>query len=122
MGDELIIVPMNDGTGRYYLHDDYKDIPAGFITDGASIPRFFWRFIGHPFEGEYIDVYVEHDHDYAVGKISRKKADQKLLDGLKAKRAGYCKRYAIYWAVRIFGARHYNNTEDEAKHTKANKR
>ena len=114
MGDKLIIVPMNDGTGRYYLYDDYKDVPAGFITDGASIPRFFWRFIGHPFEGEYIGVYVEHDHDYAVGKISRNVAEKKLLDGLKAKGIGYCKRYAIYWAVRLFGASHYNNTKKEA--------
>lgn len=111
MGYKLILVPMNDGTGRYYLYDDYKDIPAGFITDGASIPRFFWRFIGHPFESEYICVYVEHDYDYAVGKIPRKYADKKLLDGLKAKGVGYFKRYAIYFAVRLFGASHYNNAK-----------
>ena len=113
MGNKLILVPMNDGTGRYYLYDDFKDIPKGFITDGGSIPRFFWRFIGHPFESEYIEVYVEHDHDYADGSISRKEADEKLLAGLKANGMGYCKRYAIYFAVRLFGASHYNNTEKE---------
>ena len=115
MGDKLILVPMNDGTGRYYLYDDFKDIPTGFITDGGSIPRFFWRFIGHPFESEYIEVYVEHDHDYAVGKISRKEADEKLLAGLKAKGMGYGKRYAIYWAVRIFAGSYYNNENNKEK-------
>lgn len=113
MGDKLILMPMNDGTGRYYVYHDYKDIPTGFITDGGSIPRFFWRYIGHPFEGEYIKVYVEHDHDYAVGKISRKEADDKLLAGLKANGMGYAKRYAIYLAVRLFGASHYNDKKKE---------
>lgn len=113
--DKLIIVPMNDGTGRYYLYDDYKDIPTGFITDGGSIPRFFWRFIGHPLEGEYIDRYVEHDHDYAVGKISRKEADVKLRDGLKADGMGFIKRNLVYIAVRLFGGSHYNNENKKEK-------
>ena len=106
MGDKLVISPLNDG--RYVVYEDYKDIPVGFITDGASIPRFLWRVIDHPFQSDYIEVYVEHDHDYAVGKIPRKEADQKMLNGLKAKGMGYFKRYTIYWAVRLFGWTHWN--------------
>lgn len=106
MGDKLVISPLNDG--RYVVYEDYKDIPVGFITDGASIPRFLWRVIDHPFQSDYIEVYVEHDHDYAVGKIQRKEADQKMLNGLKAKGMGYFKRYTIYWAVRLFGWMHWN--------------
>lgn len=114
MADKLILVPLEDGTGRYYLYKDYKDVPAGFITDGGSIPRFFWRFIGHPLEGEYIGRYVEHDHNYQTGRIPRKEADIELRDGLKADGMCYIKRYAIYFAVRMFGASHYNKTKKEA--------
>lgn len=115
MGNKLILVPLKDGTGRYYVYRDYKAVPTGFITDGGSIPRFFWRFIGHPFESEYIDRYVEHDHDYQTGRIPRKEADEKLRDGLKADGMGYFKRYTIYWAVRLFGGSHYNNTNKDNK-------
>ena len=108
--ERLVLSPIDDG--RYVVCADYKDIPAGFITDGASIPRFLWRVIDHPFQSDYIEVYVEHDHDYATGRIPRAEADRKMLDGLKAKGMGYFKRYVIYWGVRCFGASHYNNTTE----------
>lgn len=111
--DRLIISPL--GGGLYTLVEDYKDIPAGFSTDGASIPRFLWRVVDHPFQSDYIEVYVEHDFDYQTGRISRKEADEKMLDGLKGKGMGYFKRYTIYWAVRLFGGSHYNNTNKENK-------
>jgi hypothetical protein len=109
--DKLVISPLDDG--QYVVYEDYKDIPAGFVTDGASIPRFLWRIIDHPFQSDYIEVYVEHDYDYVVGKISRKEADQKMLDGLKAKGMGYFKRHMVYWGVRLFGGLYYNNKEKE---------
>ena len=111
--DKLILVPLEDGTGRYYVYQDYRNIPTGFITDGGSIPRFFWLFIGHPLEGEYIDRYAEHDHDYQTGRIPRKEADIKLRDGLKADGMGYFKRYTIYYAVRWFGSKYYNKKGKE---------
>jgi hypothetical protein len=117
MGDKLILVPLKDGTGRYYVYQDYKAVPTGFITDGGSIPRFFWRFIGHPFESEYIARYVEHDHDYQTGRIPRKEADDKLCDGLKADGMGFIKRNLVYFAVRLFGASHYNNENNKENKT-----
>lgn len=110
--DKLILTPIGDG--KYEVYADWNGIPKGFVTDGASIPRFLWRIIDHPFQSDYIDVYVEHDHDYAVGKISRKEADQKMLDGLKAKGMSYFKRHTIYWAVRLFGGLYYNNKDGGA--------
>ena len=116
MEDSIILAKRNNiltltpvGDGKYQVVEDYKDIPAGFITDGASIPRFLWRIIDHPFQSDYIEIYVEHDYDYQTGNISRAEADQKMLDGLKSKDMGYFKRYTIYWAVRLFGAKYYNS-------------
>ena len=34
---------------------------AGDCVDGASIPKFFWRFIGSPFVGRYRRPSVIHD-------------------------------------------------------------
>ncbi len=35
--------------------------PINSIVDGASIPRFFWRYIGSPFVGKYRRASVIHD-------------------------------------------------------------
>lgn len=112
--DKLILVPLEDGTGRYYVYQDYRNIPAGFITDGGSIPRFFWRLIGHPLEGEYVAEYVEHDHDYQTGRIPRKEADIKLRDGLAKKGMGLVRRNLVYFGVRLCGSRYYNKQPKEA--------
>jgi len=35
--------------------------PKGTHVDGATIPRFFWRFVGSPFVGDYRRASVIHD-------------------------------------------------------------
>lgn len=37
------------------------DVPAGFLSDGASIPRQLWLMLGGPFSGPYRDAAVIHD-------------------------------------------------------------
>ena len=106
MGALLKLIPI--GNGKYELAEDWNGIPAGFVTDGGSIPRFFWRMIGHPYESDYIDRYLEHDYDYQTGRIKRKTADEKLRDGLAADGMGWFKRNMVYSAVRVFGGSHYN--------------
>lgn len=36
--------------------------PKDFLTDGASIPRVFWSFVGGPFDGQYREAAVVHDY------------------------------------------------------------
>lgn len=107
MSEKLILTPIGDG--KYEIYADWNGIPKGFITDGASIPRFLWRALEHPFESEYIEVFVMHDYDYSTGRIPRAAADAKMRDGLKAKGMGWIKRNLIYAGVRMFGRSHYNN-------------
>lgn len=38
------------------------DVPAGFISDGASIPWSLWTFIGGPYDGPYRDAAILHDY------------------------------------------------------------
>lgn len=64
---ELVPIP---GTDNYRLKNDFAvvtsdgerdDIPAGFVTDGASIPRPFWVCVGNPFDPDYICEALVHD-------------------------------------------------------------
>lgn len=41
-------------------------IPKGFVSDGGSIPRFFWRLF-NPLDGRYLRSYIQHDFIYATG-------------------------------------------------------
>ena len=57
--------------------------PAGFVTDGASIPKVFWSIIGSPFTGKYLHGAVIHDCLYSkkhYNFISRKYADNLFLE------------------------------------------
>jgi hypothetical protein len=38
------------------------DVPAGSGTDGASIPRVFWVYTGHPYETEFVKAAIVHDY------------------------------------------------------------
>ena len=42
-------------------------VPAGFVTDGASIPPAFWQMIGSPYAPEFITAAVVHDHMCELG-------------------------------------------------------
>ncbi len=49
------------------------DVPAGFLSDGASIPVELWAVLGGPFSGPYRDAAVVHD--YFCWKKDRKWED-----------------------------------------------
>lgn len=53
-------------------------IYTGFIFDGASIPRFFWRVIGSPFSPEFQKAALIHDYLYRTQILTRKAADKWL--------------------------------------------
>ena len=38
------------------------DVPAGFVSDGASVPWGLWTFIGGPYDGPYRDAAILHDY------------------------------------------------------------
>jgi hypothetical protein len=44
------------------------DIEAGFVTDGASIPRLAWLFVGHPYDPDYVVESLVHDKRWRLAK------------------------------------------------------
>lgn len=76
-------------------------VPEGFITDFASVPRFFWRVF--PPIGDWMRAAAMHDYLYEKTRVSKTLADTLFWEGLKADRVGRLTRLLMYWAVRVFG-------------------
>jgi len=80
-------------------------VPVGFMSDGASIPKFAWSIVGHPFSG-YFPAAVVHDYLYRAGckpDLSRKQADKMLRDLMRCLGYGWLSSRTFYLAVRIGG-------------------
>lgn len=96
-------------------YDTYLDIyglpgqmlPAGFRSDGMSVPRFFWRWLTPKIEGHSISPGIVHDWLYTSHVLTRKEADQWLKEALIKNGMAWHKAAAIYIAVRLFGASHW---------------
>lgn len=77
------------------------EVPKGFITDFASVPRIFWIFF--PPDGIYTAAAVVHDYLYNVKVLDRKTSDGIFLEAMKVLEAKFYTRYPMYLAVRLFG-------------------
>lgn len=80
-------------------------IPKGFHTDLASIPKFLWSILP-PF-GNYTVAAVVHDYLYKTGLYTRKTADKIFAELMKEDNVPKWKCTTFYYAVRIFGKKHY---------------
>lgn len=93
--------------GFRYWHDDGTlagrtfVVPAGFTTDFASVPRFFWRLF--PPTGKYGKASVIHDFCYRTGIVSRRAADAIFFDAMRHLGVRFPTRYLMWSAVRVFG-------------------
>lgn len=81
---------------------DVVEVPAGFETDFASVPRLFW--IVEPPLGDAGKAAVIHDRLYATRERSRRAADRVFLEAMGVLGVARWKRLVLYAAVRLFGA------------------
>lgn len=94
----------------FYLSDDNSDVisvPAGFITDLASVPRIFWTLL--PPDGKYAKAAIIHDYLYDNALRTKYEADRIFLDGMKVLGVPRWKRTIMYLAVRLFGRGNYTD-------------
>ena len=91
-------------------------IPRGFESDGASVPRFFWRLVCPPVDPHAVRAGVAHDYIYRKQPPdwTREDADKMFLcflieDGLPPSRAKLA-----YLGVRIFGGIAWSKNGKEA--------
>jgi len=76
-------------------------VPAGFITDFASVPRFFWRLF--PPTGTYGKAAVVHDYLYRCTDIDRAICDAVFLEAMEVLGVSWIARRLMHRAVRVFG-------------------
>lgn len=81
-------------------------IKKGFKTDYASIPRPVWSIL--PPVGKYDKAAVVHDFLYRTNGVTRKQADDTMLEAMKVLGVGWWTRTAIHTALRIGGSKAWN--------------
>jgi hypothetical protein len=108
---QLAMLPGQDGHD-WVLASDFSyraksgttyQVLAGFHSDGASIPRVFWRLIGPPLAGRYAPAALIHDGLYASEIIPRDVADDLFLEMMETLGVKSWRRKLMYQAVRIGG-------------------
>jgi Protein of unknown function (DUF1353) len=108
----LLVSPLADGNTwvlmREFGYDvgaegsvDRINVPIGFETDFASIPRLFWIVL--PKWGKYGNAAVIHDWLYWSQQRSRAASDAVLLEAMGVLEVGTLVQFVIYHAVRLFG-------------------
>ena len=117
----LIVSPMPDGR-RWKLFRSFtyhitsrrsKDkitVPAGFITDFASIPWVFWSWL--PAWGKYGKAAVIHDYLYQNHLLSRRMADLIFYEAMLVGKTKKWKAKLMYLAVRIWGGLTWRGVND----------
>ena len=80
-------------------------VPAGFKSDGASVPRFFWRSVFPPGDSKALRAAIAHDFIYREHPLNwtRAEADDLFYDLLREDGVGWFSAQSAYWGVRIFG-------------------
>lgn len=82
------------------------DVPAGFVTDFASVPKLLWNVLP-PF-GRYGNAAIIHDYLYRTqGYASKPVADAIFLEAMKALGVSRLTRTLMYYAVSLFGGHSY---------------
>ena len=86
---------------------DRITVPVGFQTDYASVPRWLWPIF--PPMGVYSGAAIIHDYLYKRQNRCRLECDDIFLEAMTALGVSKTTRYAMYYAVRIWGQIAWDN-------------
>ena len=94
------------------------DIPKGFVTDFASVPRIMWPIISpwgkHKVAAVVHDyLYRQHTLDLDLNEISRKQCDRVFRLLMKRSGVAWWKRTLMYTAVRLFGGKSWKKIAND---------
>lgn len=115
--DRPVLYPPKDGDAMWELAADWYivfngyvfNLPIGFKTDGASIPRYLWRVCGTPLEAPRVYAALVHDWLYSGGDpdATRGEADAIYRDIQIALGVSKVKAFAEWAALRLCGWTHW---------------
>ena len=87
------------------------DIPTGFVTDFATIPKIGWSII-NPI-GKHSRAAIVHDFIYVSNKEGRPWADAVFLEAMKISGTNWFTKYVCYWGVRLLGRKAWDSYTSE---------
>jgi len=77
-------------------------VPAGFVTDYASIPQALWSFGLSP-HGKYSQAAIVHDYLYWTQECTREQADNLMAIAMMEEGVNWRTIGAIYFGLRLGG-------------------
>lgn len=98
------------GITRLWPDDIYRintvHVPEGFESDGASVPRLFWRVVFPPGDEKALRAAILHDYIYRAHPDgwTRADADAMFRDTLIEDGVPLVSANLAYAGVRLFGA------------------
>lgn len=117
---DLVITPVNSKEWKLLkgisliVFNKKWEIPEGFITDFASIPKIF-HGIFSPWDIKHGPAAILHDYLYQFRLVPRKEADGIFLEAMRIRGVGWVKRHIFYRAVRTFGQDAYDDDNRKAR-------
>jgi len=92
-------------------------VPFGFRSDGASVPRFFWRLVFPPGDPHALRAAFAHDFLYRTHPAGWRKteADALFFALLKADGISHGCALLAYLGVLLFGIFSWNKTKGKEK-------
>ena len=90
-------------------------VPAGFTSDGASVPRFLWDSVSPRVDPATLSGAIGHDFLYRTAPPgwTRKMADDFFYDCIRLHGLSWWKAQKAYWGVRLFGSSSWQGKEEE---------
>lgn len=82
-------------------------VPRGFRSDGMSVPRFLWRWLGASVCSVTLAPSIVHDWLYSTHIVTRKVADGWYRRQLRANGYSFSKSWTVWLGLRLFGASHW---------------
>ena len=108
----LVDIHRSDSTGNIFtLKEDLYycglTVPAGFESDGASVPRLFWRIVFPPGDQKALRAAFIHDWMYRTHPTgwSRELADMLFLQILLHDNVPKLRAVLAWLGVRLFGGK-----------------
>ena len=84
---------------------DKIKVPAGYVTDLTSVPRFLWSIF--PPHGKYAKAAIVHDYLYTNAIGTKAWADEVFCEAMGVLGVPHWRKYLMYWSVRLFGRGRY---------------
>jgi hypothetical protein len=81
----------------------YWEVPAGYVTNGASVPWYLWPALGGPYDGPYRDAAVLHDYYCEKQLFTWEQTHEMFYNASLRRGVSETKAKTMYLGLQMFG-------------------